>query len=139
MVATANTLGTVKIGDGLGVDLDGEISINAASDSLDGRYLRIDAGTFDQTVKSTGDVDFSGDVTIRNAILYQQGTIDSSIAIRAQADTTTNSLSSIRATGTYTGNLTVYYGFYSENGASTGTATDAHGFCKKYVYRFNNQ
>ena len=60
LVATANTLGTVKIGDGLSVGSDGEISVDVTSDSLDVRYLRIDSGTFDQTVESTGDVTFSG-------------------------------------------------------------------------------
>ena len=46
----------------------------------DGRYLRIDSGTFDQTVESTGDVTFSGLTEHEDGVYVAGGSTDSSVA-----------------------------------------------------------
>ena len=59
---TSGGVATVAVDAGTGLSFDGDdkLIVDLDSGDLDGRYLRIDAGTFDQTVASTGDTTFSG-------------------------------------------------------------------------------
>ena len=63
-IATSSTIGSVRVGNGLGIDTNGTLSSTFDPDDLKSEYLSLASGTDNQNVLSTGNTTFVGNVGI---------------------------------------------------------------------------